>query len=98
KQHCSFGFWKGALVVGSKKGYGNTQDGAMGQFGRITSLSDLPPDNVLVSHIKQAARLNDEGIKRPSKPAQTKELVIPNDLIAALKKNKSAQATFDQFS
>src|ERR687885_318163 len=40
KQHCAFGFWKGALVLdeGDDKGAE-----AMGQFGRITSLKDLPP-------------------------------------------------------
>ena len=35
KEHCAFGFWKGSLIVpGSKE--------AMGQFGCITKISDLP--------------------------------------------------------
>src|ERR1041384_2307289 len=39
KEHCAFGFWKGSLVVGKN---GDKADAAMGQFGRIGKLSDLP--------------------------------------------------------
>src|SRR4051794_34088499 len=38
KQHCAFGFWKGGAIVGDEK-----SDKAMGHFGRLTSLKDLPP-------------------------------------------------------
>src|SRR5437867_12877524 len=38
KNHCALGFWKGSLIFGNKK----TEEEAMGQFGRITSLADLP--------------------------------------------------------
>src|SRR6266849_6370579 len=38
KEHAIFGFWKGPLVVGSNKGAA----GAMGSYGRLTSLTDLP--------------------------------------------------------
>src|SRR5437867_10838588 len=43
KQHCTFGFWKGASIVEPDR---RTPDEAMGQFGRITKLSDLPPKKV----------------------------------------------------
>src|SRR5689334_7042262 len=36
-EHCALGFWKAKLIVG----YNRTEAG-MGQFGRITSLKDLP--------------------------------------------------------
>jgi len=36
KAHCALWFWKGEQVVGRKP------EEAMGQFGRITALSDLP--------------------------------------------------------
>jgi uncharacterized protein YdeI (YjbR/CyaY-like superfamily) len=92
KAHCAFGFWKGSLIVpGSKE--------AMGQFGRITKLSDLPSDDVFLAHVRKAARLNEEGVKapRPVKPPK-KEIPVPADLAAALKKNAKARATFDGFS
>ncbi len=44
-QHCTFGFWKAALIFGDDKP-GNRD--AMGHFGRITSLADLPPDSLLI--------------------------------------------------
>ncbi len=60
KQHCGFGFWRGSLVVGKEGGSGEK---AMGQFGRITALADLPSKRVLNGYIKKAMRLKDEGLK-----------------------------------
>src|SRR5919199_6273412 len=98
KQHCTFGFWKGALVL---DGNGASAEAAMGSFGRITRLSDLPPKKTLASYVKKAAALNDAGVKAPSRMApkgKKKELVVPDDLMAALRKNKKALATFEGFS
>ena len=97
KQHCTFGFWKGQLIV---KQQHRSEEESMGQFGRITSLADLPSDKVILGYIEEAVRLNDEGIKLPSKPkAKAKqELVVPEYFIAALKTNKQAFAAFEQFS
>jgi hypothetical protein len=64
KEHCSFGFWKYRLLFPEKDGQSGE---GMGQFGRLTSVADLPTDTVLRGHLKQAMRLNEEGIKlRPS--------------------------------
>jgi uncharacterized protein YdeI (YjbR/CyaY-like superfamily) len=75
---------------------------AMGHFGRITSLKDLPSDKILIKYIKEAMRLNDEGIKLPPKnkasEAAKKELVVPDYFIKALSKNKAAKKVFDEFS
>ena len=72
----------------------------MGSFGRITKRSDLPSDAELLRLIKEAIRLNDEGVKRVTKPRPkgNRELVVPDCLTAALKKNKQAHATFGSFS
>jgi hypothetical protein len=96
KQHCGFGFWKGSLVVGDDA----ASDDAAGQFGRITSLGDLPPDDVLAGHVREAKRLNDEGVRSPAraKPAEKTELAVPDDLAAALRENPAALATFERFS
>jgi uncharacterized protein YdeI (YjbR/CyaY-like superfamily) len=96
KAHCTFGFWKGALIVAQNK---NGEE-AMGQFGRITSLSDLPSEKILIGYIKQAIHLNEAGIKVParSKPEKKKELIVPDYFMAALKKNKKALESFENFS
>jgi uncharacterized protein YdeI (YjbR/CyaY-like superfamily) len=100
KNHCSFGFWKAALVLGNDKLAGKREESGMGQMGRITSVSDLPNEKVLLGYIKKAAQLNEDGIKRPSKPKskEKKVLVIPPAFMSALKANKKALATFENFS
>ena len=95
KEHCAFGFWKGALVApGSERA-----DQAMGQFGKITRLADLPPKPKLIGFIKKAAQLNRDGVKveRP-KPKPQPKLVVPAELKRALQRNKAARITFDNFS
>lgn len=97
KAHCTFGFWNSELVLG--KGVGPTTEGSMGQFGRITSIQDLPADDVLLGHIRKAAALNAAGVKKPARiPSKKRELAVPADLSRALKKNKRALATFQNFS
>jgi len=94
KQHCTFGFWKHGLVVGDK-----SQNDAMGQFGRMQSMADLPSDKQLAAYIKKAMQLNETGVKAPrARAAPRPAPATPADLAAALKKNRKAQATFDAFS
>jgi uncharacterized protein YdeI (YjbR/CyaY-like superfamily) len=97
KEHCSFGFWKSLLIV--QNGGGEIEK-AMGQFGRITKLSDLPAQSILSGYIKEAMKLNEAGIKTParSRPKGPKEVVVPDDLATALQRNKAARATFEGFS
>ena len=99
KQHCSFGFWKAAIMKDAKKLKANQED-AMGHLGKIKSLADLPADTVLISYIKEAVRLNDEGIKlsRRKKSEEKKELIIPDYFTKALSKNKTAYKIFKAFS
>jgi uncharacterized protein YdeI (YjbR/CyaY-like superfamily) len=96
KQHCALGFWGGRGLVGNS----GKQSEAMGQFGRIASLKDLPSKKALIGHVKQAMKLGEERAaappapRKPPKPAPT----TPDDLAAALKKNRTALATFEAFS
>lgn len=97
KRHCSFGFWRGALIV---KDRDNKDREAMGQFGRITSITDLPPKKVIATYVKAAMKLNDSGVKsteRATRKTRT-SLPVPADLAAALKRNTKARKTFDTFS
>lgn len=98
KQHCAFSFWD-QMMKRSEELKAKSSE-AMGQFGRITTLSDLPKPTVLASQIKQAMKNRDLGVKPPPRPRSTekKELEVPAVLTAALKKNKKALATFEKFS
>ena len=78
-----------------------TKAKAMGQLGRITTITiaDLPERKIFIRCIIEAVRLNEIGIKVPAKPKLAKkEWVVPADLMASLKANKKAQATFKNFS
>src|ERR1051325_9801397 len=92
KEHCTFGFWKGELLGVER------EEGTMGHFGRITSIKDLPTKSALVKLVKRAAKLNEEGIT-VARPVRTPraELPMPDDLLAALKKNKKAMSAFESF-
>ena len=50
KHHCAFGFWKAAIMKDKHKLF-NTKD-AMGHFGKITSIKDLPSDKILLAYIR----------------------------------------------
>ena len=94
--HATFGFWRGSLIVGTNAP--KTRD-AMGQFGRITSLKDLPPKRTLLGYVKEAMRLNQQGIKAPAKrkpPKKTRP--TPLDLGAGLKRSAKAKAAWAAFS
>jgi uncharacterized protein YdeI (YjbR/CyaY-like superfamily) len=93
KRHCVFGFWKGALI------FGNKNKGAMGHFGRITSINDLPDAKILIRHVRKGAQLNEAGVKKSRPRSREKQKVsVPPDLKAALQKNAKARKTFENFS
>jgi uncharacterized protein YdeI (YjbR/CyaY-like superfamily) len=96
KQHCVFGFWKEALIFDPAKIAEKT---AMGSFGCIKSLADLPNEKTLVGYVKKAAALNEAGIKAPgrTKPKKRELLSVPDYFSAALKKNTKAGKTFENF-
>ena len=98
KQHCAFGFWKGSLVIGEDA---TAASQAMGSFGRITKVADLPAKSTLAGYVKKAAKLNEDGTPRPKtkvpKPPK-KEIPVPADFAIALRKNKKARTTFEAFS
>lgn len=99
KQHCAFGFWKASLMKDPKGIMQKQQRGAMGHFDRITSIKDLPPAKVLIAYIKEAMKLNEEGMKANAKPKKVlKPLAPPADLVKALSKNKKAKIHFDAFT
>lgn len=100
KNHCVFGFWKAALMKDKTLLDNAKSESAMGHLGKLTLLKDLPSDKKIIANIKEAMKLNDDGIKVPAvkKSSTKKEIKPPNDFLAALKKNKKALSTFEGFS
>jgi hypothetical protein len=94
KAHATCGFWKHDLVVGGDP----KALEAMGSFGRLQSLADLPSKSVLLRLVRKACKLNDDGVKsvRPKHSSKPAPKMHPA-LKAALAKDKRAAATFEAF-
>ena len=93
KAHATFGFGMGKDVLGDLGGEGK----AMGQFGRLTSVADLPDQAALAAVIRRAANAAAAGPKPRPKKAPKPEATVPEDLAAALAARPAAQETFDAF-
>jgi uncharacterized protein YdeI (YjbR/CyaY-like superfamily) len=89
KAHASFGFWRANEAATAREG--------MGQFGRLTSLHDLPGAALIAEGVRAAIARAEAGAPRaPRKPARP-EAVVPDDLRAALAERPAAAATFAAF-
>lgn len=96
KAHCAFNFWKHALVLEERR---ERPRDAMGSFGRITTLADLPPKAQLARLVKKAAKLNDDGVKVERKRGAPRQpLKVHPALAAALARNRRAAAAFEAFT
>jgi len=99
KQHAVMSFWKASLMKDPILMANASSEVSMGHLGKITSLKDLPADKKIIAWIKEAMLLNDKGIKvAKPKPAEKKELVVPDYFTKALNKNKVAKKNFEAFA
>lgn len=94
KAHAALNFWRGQEI-----GDGTAKAGAMGQFGRLTSLADLPADAELDDLIREAAALAKTApaprkVKHEPKPPAT----IHPEFEKALNANPKARQALDGFS
>jgi hypothetical protein len=86
KAHCVLGFWKGTLLATPVR-------------DRFESIDDVPSEAALVKLVKEAAALNEEGVKAPrAKKPPKPPLATPPDMLAAIRKNKKAHTTYEAFS
>ena len=98
KKHCVFGFWKAALMSDSSLMENARKEASMGHLGKISTLKDLPSDRVLIRNIKEAMKLNKQGVKpERKKPVEVTTLQIPSYFKKALATDTKAQKTFNSF-
>ena len=96
KHHAVVHFWKGDLMFA---GDTKKREEAMGDFGRLTSVDQLPDDDVMLGYIRKAVELNEHGVKKaPRERKSPAELTVPDDLQRAVAKNKKAREAFAKFS
>ena len=93
KAHMALNFWRGQELRGEA-----ANADAMGQFGKIASLADLPPDAELDRLIREAAELAAAApaprkVKHEPKPPAG----LHPEFATALDANPKAKATLDGF-
>ncbi len=89
KAHVALGFWNGEIVAGAI----DVEREAIGSFGKLTALADLPPDEELAAMVRNACDLIDHGFvaRHMSKRHKRPELPTPPALRAALDTNLKAK-------
>ena len=94
KAHAALNFWRGQEI-----GDGSLKAGAMGQFGRLTSVENLPPDAELDALIREAAELSKKApVPRKNKHAPKPAPELHPEFAAALAKAPKAKGVLDGFS
>lgn len=103
KQHAGFGFWKADQLPDP---HGIIQDeGNAGSIGKLTSVVDLPEDDVLIWYIREA--IAQKGVLKAAKPAVKKAATAkpvpvamdtPAYLAELLDADPNAKAYFEKFS
>lgn len=92
KAHATFGYWNDAMLSQDEK-----NRSAMGQFGRLTSLDDLPERADLVALTRKSMALIDQGVKAPRVTGNKAPLSVPQEMRAAIDAVPAARSTFDGF-
>lgn len=95
KAHCALGFWQAdVLKIPSRSNL------AMGDFGRLTSTSELPTAGDFSALVKQAMANIAEGraTKTNAKTGARPHIVAPAPLLTAIKQNPSAKLIWQDFS
>lgn len=100
KAHVRFGFWKASLLRKELRPVAGIANRTLGAQ-RITKMSELPPARLVQACVREAVRLNEEGVKTPPRrrPDVARRAPAPPAAFrAALRKNPKALAVFRAFS
>ena len=102
KAHCALHFWRGGgEAVAQVKA---SEDEAMGQFGRVASVADLPSAaalrKIIASTVKEVRATRASAAAAPPAPKRGPRVApgVPDDLAAALEAQPAAARHFAAFS
>lgn len=101
KAHCSLGFWRGGRPIAEAAA--GDREKAMGQFGRIESVADLPKAAALRKLIVEAraawaAAIEDKASAPPAPKAKRVAPAVPDDFAAALDATAGARKRYEAFT
>jgi uncharacterized protein YdeI (YjbR/CyaY-like superfamily) len=95
RAHAAFGLWKHEAILSDL----TKAKEAMGSLGRLASLADLPPKATLLRYVREAVRLNEEGVTVPRRKAGPRRPArTPKELAEAIAAHPKAKATWEAFS
>lgn len=95
KAHVAWGFWRQKEMPDPDNVFKN--GGGMMGGGKITDVSQLPPEKTIVKYVRAAMKLNESGPMKRGTAAPKRPVNVPRDLAAALKTNARARAAFEGF-
>lgn len=102
KRHVAFGFWSEKLIrarLGVDADRVFPRDARLGMGGRrYHARAELPADAVIVRAVKLAVVLNESGERAKRAAKRKPPPKAPAYLVAALKKNARARATWDRLT
>ena len=94
KAHATLTFWNSRqLDEGMER-----KEGAMGQFGRLTRLADVPDTEALIRLVRKAVTLRTQPAPPRPRPIPKPSAKVPGDLREALDANAAAKKAFAAFS
>ncbi len=97
KAHCGFGFWRAEALGLQVPETGSTK--GMGQFGKLLSCNDLPPNASLQTLLLQAAALDGSPVAvTPRRKQAPVSLAMPEVLAQALQQHDQAASFFRQMT
>lgn len=94
-RHAAFGFYGGERVIG--EGMENRE--AMGSFGRLTTVRDLPSKRIMTSFVKRAVAIAEAHLAGgPPRRRVKPEAAVPAGLARALKADAALRARWKAFT
>lgn len=95
KSHCAFRFWNAKLLATPEGAARGSESSTIRSLERIRSLLDLPPAGTMARLVKQAAALNDAGVKVARQLDRSAAIRMPPEFARALRDNPRALRFFD---
>lgn len=99
KSHCSFTFYKDALMKDARLQANAALPAAKRFMGKLAGVADLPSKADLTAWIKEAMAINEIGLQLPPRESRTpKDVAIPDAFAAGLQANPDIKAVFESKS
>lgn len=99
KNHCSFSLYKAEFMKDKEIAESVKAGKKFGYMDKLKSVSELPTKKVLVSLVKDAMNVNEQGIKKEKlKSGKPKILETPDYLIDSLNNYEEAKAVWESKS